>query len=56
MPFDISLSYPQWQGSGRHTDLPRGAMAAAAVCAQFAPMVSVPIADGEAADAHGVHR
>ncbi|RDY67367.1 arginase family protein [Lysobacter soli] len=56
MPFDVSLSYPQWQGSGRHTDLPRGATAAAAVCAQFAPMVSVPITDGEAADAHGVHR
>lgn len=28
MPFDLCLSYPQWQGSGRHEHLPRGAAAA----------------------------
>ncbi|HEY5805108.1 MAG TPA: arginase family protein [Lysobacter sp.] len=56
MPFDLSLSYPQWQGSGRHDNLPRGAAAAAAVCGQFAPSVRVPLADDPSTDAHGVHR
>jgi len=56
MPFDISLSYPQWQGSGRNENLPRGAAAAAAVCARYASVVSVPLADGNAEDAHSVRR
>jgi arginase len=56
MPFDISLSYPQWQGSGRHENLPRGAAAAAAVCAQYAPLVRVPLVDNTIDEAHGVNR
>lgn len=54
MPFDLSLSYPQWQGSGRPVNLPRGAAAAAAVCARYAPMASVPLMDSPAQSAHGV--
>lgn len=53
--FDLALAYPQWQGSGRHENLPRGAAAAAAVCAQFAPLSEVPLSDS-ATDAHGVRR
>jgi arginase len=56
MPFDLSLSYPQWQGSGRHANLPRGAAAAAAVCGQYAPLVCVPIGDNSLETAHGVRR
>jgi arginase len=56
MSFDLSLSYPQWQGSGRHQNLPRGAAAAATVCGQYGPQVQVPLHDGNAADAHGVRR
>ncbi|WP_368563760.1 arginase family protein [Pseudoxanthomonas sp. UTMC 1351] len=56
MSFDLSLSYPQWQGSGRHQNLPRGAEAAAAVCARYAPLASVPLADGHVETAHGVNR
>lgn len=55
MPFDISLAYPQWQGSGRHENLPRGAAAAAALCGEYAPLVRVPLDDGRA-DAAGVRR
>lgn len=55
-PFDLSLGYPQWQGSGRHENLPRGAAAAAAVCARYAPLVQVPLGDAEAGDAYGVQR
>jgi arginase len=55
MRFDVSLSYPQWQGSGRHQNLPRGAAAAAAVCARYAPMVQVPLCDSET-DGQGVRR
>lgn len=40
-PFDLVLSYPQWQGSGRHDNLRRGARAAAAVCSEFGPVVHV---------------
>jgi arginase len=43
--FDLTLAYPQWQGSGRHENLPRGAAACAAVCAEFAPIESVPLSD-----------
>ena len=56
MQFDLSLSYPQWQGSGRHENLPRGAAAAAAVCGQYAPLMRVPLGDGNAGGAHGVNR
>lgn len=55
-PFDLSLAYPQWQGSGRHENLARGAEAAAAVCGQYAPLVRVPLSDGDAGTAHGVRR
>jgi arginase len=55
MQFELSLSYPQWQGSGRNENLPRGAAAAAAVCGQYAPLVRVPL-DDDAEDAHGVRR
>ena len=43
--FDLSLGYPQWQGSGRHEHLPRGARAAAAVIGRYAPLVDVPLAN-----------
>jgi len=56
MSFDLSLSYPQWQGSGRHEHLPRGAAAAAAVCAQYAPQVRVPLGDNALERAYGVNR
>jgi arginase len=56
MSFDLSLAYPQWQGSGRHENLPRGAAATAAVCGQYAPQVCVPLVDKPAGDAHGVRR
>lgn len=53
--FDLCLAYPQWQGSGRHTHLPRGAAATAAVCSRHAPLlVQVPLADGAADMVHGV--
>ena len=53
MPFDLSLSYPQWQGSGRHENLPRGAAAAAAVCARYAHLERVPLSESNG-NAHGV--
>jgi arginase len=56
MPFDLCLAYPQWQGSGRNENLPRGAAAAAAACGRYAPRVEVPLADDHAEDAHGVRR
>jgi len=56
MSFDLSLSYPQWQGSGRHEHLPRGAAATAAVCGQYAPLVRVPLGDNPLDSAHGVNR
>ena len=53
--FDLALSYPQWQGSGRSTNLRRGAEAAAEICGQYAPLMHVPLAgDGEAAG--GINR
>ncbi len=55
-PFDLSLAYPQWQGSGRHENLPRGAAAAAEVCGRYAPLVRVPLDDNNAQTAHGVQR
>lgn len=54
--FDLALAYPQWQGSGRHQHLARGAVAAAAVCARFAPLAQqVPVSAAEG-DGHGVRR
>ncbi|MEW9623559.1 arginase family protein [Rhodanobacter geophilus] len=48
-PFDLVLSYPQWQGSGRSQHLRRGAKAAAEVCRNYGPFVCVPEAgEGEA--------
>jgi arginase len=53
--FDLVLSYPQWQGSGRPEHLRRGASAAAQVCARYGPLVQVPDAGvGEAVG--GIHR
>ena len=47
--FDLTLSYPQWQGSGRPENLRRGAEAAATVCGRYGPLVRVDSAgDGEA--------
>jgi arginase len=47
--FDLTLSYPQWQGSGRSTNLKRGAQAAAEMCRAFAPVEMVPdVGEGEA--------
>ena len=54
--FDLCLSYPQWQGSGRSENLPRGAEAAAAVCARYAPLARVPLAEAAGDTAHGVNR
>lgn len=56
MSFDLSLSYPQWQGSGRYEHLARGAAAAATVCGQYAPQVRVPLDDNALESAHGVNR
>lgn len=57
MRFDLSLAYPQWQGSGRHENLPRGAAAVAEICGQYASQVQVqPCDDDGDADAHGVRR
>ncbi|HSX60797.1 MAG TPA: arginase family protein [Tahibacter sp.] len=53
--FDLVLAYPQWQGSGRHQNLARGAAAAADVCGRFAPRTQVPASDADG-DAHGVRR
>jgi arginase len=53
--FDLVLSYPQWQGSGRPQNLRRGAQAAAEICARYGPLVDVADAgDGENRD--GVNR
>ena len=52
----LSLAYPQWQGSGRHENLPRGAKAAAEVCGRYAPLVRVPLGGDNAETAHGVRR
>lgn len=53
--FDLALSYPQWQGSGRPEHLRRGARAAAKVCARYAPLVAVPDA-GEGEARNGINR
>jgi arginase len=53
--FDLVLSYPQWQGSGRSKNLQRGAQAAAEVCSRYGPLVQVPIA-GEGEAKAGINR
>lgn len=53
--FDLVLSYPQWQGSGRPQDLRRGARAAAEVCRRYGPLVQVPDA-GEGEARGGINR
>ncbi|WP_424681442.1 arginase family protein [Frateuria sp. YIM B11624] len=52
--FDLGLGYPQWQGSGRHENLPRGAAAAAAVVGRYAPLVHVPSGGEGTEAAYGV--
>jgi len=39
--FDLAMSYPQWQGSGRARHLPQGAQTAASVCSRFAPLAQI---------------
>jgi arginase len=52
---DLVLSFPQWQGSARHGNLPRGAAAAARIGKRFGPRVDVPDAgEGDARD--GIRR
>lgn len=46
--FDLALSYPQWQGSGRPQHLPRGAAAAAEVVARYAPLARVSVGEAGA--------
>jgi arginase len=53
--FDLVLSYPQWQGSGRSENLRRGAAAAADVCSRHGPLARVADA-GEGEASGGVHR
>lgn len=53
--FDLVLAYPQWQGSGRSEHLPRGARAAAEVCAAYGPLAEVPLSTRED-DGEGVRR
>lgn len=53
--FDLTLGYPQWQGSGRGEKLLRGAAATAAVCARFAPLVSIAPSE-KTGDAHDIRR
>jgi arginase len=53
--FDLVLSYPQWQGSGRSANLLRGAHAAVEVCGQFGPVVQIPLAD-EGQASGGINR
>jgi arginase len=53
--FDLVLSYPQWQGSGRSANLLRGAHAAAEVCGQYGPLVQIPLAD-EGQASGGINR
>lgn len=53
--FDLVLSYPQWQGSGRSEHLRRGALAAAEVCGRYGPVARVPDA-GEGERLGGINR
>jgi arginase len=53
--FDLVLSYPQWQGSGRSANLRRGAQAAAEVCRRYGPLAQVADA-GEGEARGGINR
>ncbi len=53
--FDLVLSYPQWQGSGRSENLRRGAEATAKVCGRYGPLAHVPDA-GEGEAIGGINR
>ncbi|MEP7006398.1 MAG: arginase family protein [Sphingomonas bacterium] len=53
--FDLVLSYPQWQGSGRSENLRRGAEAAAEICGRFGPLAHVPLV-GEGTASGGINR
>jgi arginase len=53
--FDLVLSYPQWQGSGRWQNLRRGAEALAEVCAHYGPLARVPDS-GEGQAKGGINR
>lgn len=53
--FDLVLSYPQWQGSGRPEHLRRGAQAAAEVCRNYGPLVRIADA-GEGEAGGGIRR
>lgn len=53
--FDLALAYAQWQGSGRSTNLRRGAEAAAEVCGRYAPLRRVAMA-GEGEAVGGINR
>lgn len=53
--FDLVLSYPQWQGSGRPSHLRAGAQAAAEVCRRYGPLAQVPDA-GEGEARGGINR
>lgn len=53
--FDLVLSYPQWQGSGRSENLLRGAQAAAEVCGRYGPLMRLPNA-GEGEAGGGINR
>jgi arginase len=53
--FDLVLSYPQWQGSGRSENLRRGAAASALVCSRYGPVAQVPDA-GEGEARGGINR
>jgi arginase len=52
--FDLCLSFPQWQGSGRSANLRRGAIAAARTCESFAPRFDVPTV-GASEPRHGIN-
>ncbi len=51
----MALGFPQWQGSGRHENLRRGADAIAGICGQYAPLFGVPLSD-ESTTSQGVNR
>ena len=53
--FDLFLSYPQWQGSGRSEHLPRGALALAELFGGTMPEARVPLSD-RGDDGSGVNR
>jgi arginase len=54
--FDLTLSFPQWQGSGRNENLLRGGLAAAQVCGRYAPLVEVPLSEDTSEADNGIRR